>query len=59
MLPFMCQLIIPLFAKNNLINPPKNAPQPAARGTWQLPNTNEEEMIMSLHSSEQRCIVAL
>lgn len=44
--------------KTNLCNPPKNAPEPAAFGIWQLPNTKEEEMIMSLHLSEQRCIVA-
>lgn len=59
MLPFICQLMIPLFANYNLSNPLKNVPQPVACSTWQLSNANKEEMIMSFRSSEQQWIVAL
>lgn len=47
----LCQLVISLFAKITSTIPPKNVPQPAACGAWQLSNCNKEEMIFSLHPS--------
>lgn len=41
-------------SKNNSKNPPKNVPQPVARGTWQLPNCNKEEGIFSSWENDLR-----
>lgn len=54
-LPFT---VTALTSSRDLSNPSKNAPQPAACGTWQPSNSNKEEMITSRQWREQRCIVA-